>query len=103
MVFHAMETFCAIFPRYGKYFSTLWNSRVASSSQQVLSERGFYSGRSFPDERVRFCERSGKPGWERLFSAGSGLLVLGCWAEHAVPHINLHISLLWRKIFLRHR
>ncbi|NLB66298.1 MAG: hypothetical protein GX803_07515 [Lentisphaerae bacterium] len=34
-VFHAMETFFAIFPRYGKYFSTPWKAECQAKVQRV--------------------------------------------------------------------
>ena len=72
-VFHTMENFFPhrgkisaaaphsrkSFPHHGKLFSTLWNSRVPSSSRRRRANaRSIAAG--LPDERARLCERSGK-------------------------------------------
>jgi len=42
-VFHAMETYSASFPRYGKLFSTVWKTRGNASARAIL----------YPDLRAR--------------------------------------------------
>ena len=59
-VFHSMENFFAIFPCYGKIFSTLWKKR--------------------PD----FSTHCGKLGFKAVFG-GFRAVLRGCGAEHAAP------------------
>ena len=59
-VFHSMENFFAVFPRYGKIFSTLWKKEVVFSTQWKNVSRYFHTmERMFP--------RRGKLGFRAVF------------------------------------
>ena len=79
-VFHGMENFFAIFPYYGKIFSTPWKNRPDFSTQWKTFSGIFHTmERMFP--------RCGKLRFRACFQ-GFWLFVRGCGAEPAAPLVS---------------
>ena len=81
MVFHSMENFFAIFPRYGKIFSTLWKNRPVFSTQWKNFQRFFHTMEKllpfFPHNGKSFRDFSTQ--WKNFFH-GVENLVLGLFS-----------------------